>query len=97
MIKCRPFYLPPEFTSTIITAAYIPPNANAKLAMNKLHAAISKQQTAHLEAAFIVVGEFIHSNLKTVLPKFHQHVSCHTREDKTLDHVYTNIAYIQIR
>ncbi len=41
---------------------------------------------------FIVVGDFNHSNLKTVLPKFHQHLSCHTRGDKTLDHVYTNIA-----
>ncbi|KAK0146238.1 RNA-directed DNA polymerase from mobile element jockey [Merluccius polli] len=91
MVKCRPFYLPREFTSAIVTAAYIPPDANAKLAMDELHAAISKQQTAHPEAAFIVAGDFNHSNLKTVLPKFHQHVSCHTRGDKTLDHVYTNI------
>ena len=96
MVKCRPFYLPREFTSTIITAVYIPPDANAKLALNELHAAISKQQTAHPEAAFIVAGDFNHCKLKTVLPKFHQHVSCHTRGDKTLDHVYTNIdgAYI---
>ncbi|KAA0724168.1 putative RNA-directed DNA polymerase from transposon BS [Triplophysa tibetana] len=92
MVKCRPFYLPREFTSTIITAAYIPPDADAKLAMKELHAAISKQQTAHPEAAFIVAGDFNHSNLKTVLPKFHQHVSCHTRGNKTLDHVYTNMA-----
>ncbi|KAK3542247.1 hypothetical protein QTP86_021469, partial [Hemibagrus guttatus] len=28
----------------------------------------------------------------SVLPKFHQHVSCATRGDNTLDHVYTNIA-----
>ena len=31
MVKCRPFYLPREFTSTVVTAAYIPPDANAKL------------------------------------------------------------------
>ncbi|KAI3375381.1 hypothetical protein L3Q82_021870, partial [Scortum barcoo] len=86
-----PFYLPREFTSTIITAAYIPPDADAKAAMNGLYEAISKQQTAYPEAAFIVAGDFNHSNLKTVLPKFHQHVSCQTRGDKTLDHVYTNI------
>ena len=92
MVKCRPFYLPREFTSTSITAAYIPPDADAKLAMKELHAAISKQQTDHPEAAFIVAGNFTHSNLKSVLPKFHQHVSCHTRENKTLDHVYTNMA-----
>ncbi|KAI5617008.1 gastrula zinc finger protein XlCGF28.1-like, partial [Silurus asotus] len=92
MVKCRPFYLPREFTSTIITAAYIPPDADAKLAMKELYAAISKQQTVHPEAAFIVAGDFNHSNLKAVLPKFHQHVSCHTRGNKTLDHVYTNMA-----
>lgn len=92
MVKCRPFYLPREFTSAVVTAAYIPPDANAKLAMKELQAAISKQQTTHPEAAFIIAGDFNHSNLKTVLPKFHQHVSCPTRGDKTLDHVYTNMA-----
>ncbi|KAM7003411.1 uncharacterized protein LKV04_004454 [Tautogolabrus adspersus] len=86
MVKCRPFYQPREFSSTIVTAAYIPPDADAKAAMNELYTAISKQQTAHPEAAFIVAGDFNHSNLKTVLPKFHQHVSCNTRGNKTLDH-----------
>ena len=57
-----------------------------------LHTAISQQQTAHPEAAFIVAGDFNHSSLKTVLPKFRQHVSCPTRGNKTLDHVYTNMA-----
>ncbi|KAK2868546.1 hypothetical protein Q7C36_000417 [Tachysurus vachellii] len=60
--------------------------------MKELYVAISKQQTVHPEAAFIVAGDFNHSNLKAVLPKFHQHVSCHTRGNKTLDHVYTNMA-----
>ncbi|KAI5615474.1 gastrula zinc finger protein XlCGF28.1-like [Silurus asotus] len=53
MVKCRPFYLPREFTFTIITAAYIPPDADAKLSMKELYAAISKQQTVHPEAGFI--------------------------------------------
>jgi len=75
-----------------VTAAYIPPDANAKLSMKELHAAISKLQTQHPEAAFIVASHFNHSNLKSVLPKCYQHVSCPTRGDKTLDHVYTNVA-----
>ena len=60
----RPFYLPREFTSTIVTAAYIPLDANAKIAMKELHSAISKQQTLHPEAVYIVAGDFNHSNLK---------------------------------
>lgn len=59
--------------------------------MSKIHAAISKQQQpVHPEAAFIIAGDFNHSNLKTVLRKFHRHVSSHTTGDKTLDHMYTN-------
>lgn len=65
MIKCRPFYLPREFTLTVITAVYVPPDANARLAMEELQSAISKQLTTHPEGAFIVAGDFNHSNLKT--------------------------------
>lgn len=90
-VKCRPFYLPREFTCTVIMAIYVPPDANAKQAMKELLAAISKQQTAHPEGAFIAAGGFNHSNLKSVLPKFYQHVSCPTRGDRILDKVYTNI------
>lgn len=91
MVKCRPFYLPREFTSIILTAVYTPPDANAKLAMKELYAAISKHQTKHPEAAFIVAGDFNHSNLKTVLSRFYQHVSCNTRGHKNLDHIYSNM------
>ncbi len=92
MVKCRPYYVPRELTSVIVTSVYTPPDARAKLAMKELHAATSKQQTTHPEAAFIFAGDFNYSNLNTVLPKLHQHVSCHTRGNKTLDHVYSNIA-----
>ena len=79
MVKCRPFYLPREFSVIIIIAAYIPPDANAKEAMKILYVAISKLQSTYPEAVFIIGGDFNHSRLKTVLPSFHQHVSCPTR------------------
>uniref|UniRef100_A0A3B3BP10 Reverse transcriptase domain-containing protein n=1 Tax=Oryzias melastigma TaxID=30732 RepID=A0A3B3BP10_ORYME len=60
--------------------------------MKELHAAVSKHQKNHPEAVFIIAGDFNHSNLKSVLPRFHQHVSCNTRGDKILDHVYSNVS-----
>lgn len=76
-----------EFASIIVTAFYV----LHMLMPHLLHVTISQQQTAHTEAAFIVADD--HINLKTVLPKFYEHVSCNTRGNKkTLDHVYTNMA-----
>ncbi len=40
-IICRPFYLPWEFTSIIVTAVYIPPQADTGLALSKLHDELS--------------------------------------------------------
>ena len=90
-IKCRPFYLPREFNCVFITATYIPPDANASMALTKLHDCISKQLNSEPDAVHIVAGDFNHADLKSVLPKFYQHVKCATREEKTLDKVYTNI------
>ena len=90
-VKCRPIYLPREFSVVMITAVYIPPDANAKVANSHLHSSISSQQSKYPDAVHIVAGDFNHADLKTVLPKFYQHVKCTTRGDKTLDKVYSNI------
>ena len=92
IIKCRPFYIPREFTCVVAAAVYVPPDANAKVAMKYLGAAISKLQTVHPGGAFIVTDDFNHCNLRSVLPKFHQNVSCITRGQKTLDRVYISVA-----
>ncbi|KAI3375874.1 hypothetical protein L3Q82_003761 [Scortum barcoo] len=91
LLKCRPFYLPREFSVVFLAAVYINPHANSAAALGILHDIISAQETAHPDAAFIIGGDFNHCNLRTVLPKFYQHVSIPTREQSTLDHVYTNI------
>ncbi len=88
-VKCRPFYLPREFTAIVIVAVYIPPRANAKDALRELYSAISEQQTNNPDGFFIIAGDFNHANLKTVLPKFYQHVNFATRGNNTLDFVYT--------
>ncbi len=86
-VKCRPFYLPREFTAIVIAAVYIPPCANAKDALRELYSAISEQQTNNPDGFFIIAGDFNHANLKTVLPKFYQHVNFATRGNNTLDFV----------
>ncbi|KAI5085415.1 hypothetical protein C0J45_23129 [Silurus meridionalis] len=90
-VRCRPFYLPREFTTVYIVGVYIPPSANAKEALCELYGAISDLQNAHPDGLFIIAGDFNHANLKTVLPKLHQYVDFATRGANTLDLVYTNI------
>lgn len=72
---------------------YIPPDANANSALGLLYSAISSRLDKHPEAVHINAGDFNHAELKTVLPKLHQHVKCPTRGDKTLDKVYSNIKH----
>ena len=64
---CRPFYMPRELSAVIITAVYIPPDANVSETI---------QLQAHPEGAFIVAGDFNQACLKSVLPKFVQYVQC---------------------
>ncbi len=92
IIKCRPFYLPREYTAILLVAVYIPPssnNINRSEALNDLYQHISEQQTAHPDAFLILAGNFNHADLKSVFPKIYQHVDFPTRGKNTLDFVYT--------
>ncbi len=79
IIKCRPFYLPREYTAILLVAVYIPPssNNNRSEALNDLYQHIREQQTAHPDA-FLHLGGLIH-----------QHIDFPTRGNNTLDFVYT--------
>ncbi len=92
IIKCRPFYLPREYTAILLVAVYIPPssnNNNRSEALNDLYQHISEQQTAHPDAFLILAGDFNHADLRSVFPKIHQHIDFPTRGKNTLDFVYT--------
>ncbi len=88
-LLCRPFWLPREFTAIIITAVYIPPQANTDQALKELYRNISEQETAHPDAAFVVTGDFNKANFRTIAPKYFQHVTINTCGDRTLDHCYS--------
>ncbi|KAL0153828.1 hypothetical protein M9458_050858 [Cirrhinus mrigala] len=92
VIKCRPFYLPREYTAILLCAVYIPPSSNGNNrseALNELYQHISEQQTAHPDAFLIVAGDFNLADLKSVFPKIQQHIDFPTRGNNTLDFVYT--------
>ncbi len=78
-LLCRPFWLPREFTAIIITAVYIPPQANTDQALKELYRNISEQETVHPDAAFIITGDFNKANFRTIAPKYFQHVTINTR------------------
>ncbi len=90
-VKCRPYYLPREFTAVFITIVYIAPGAKANEALQELHETISSLQIKHPEAFYVVAGDFNHVKLTDTLSSFYQHVTIPTRGDNTLDCVYTNI------
>ncbi|KAK3563417.1 hypothetical protein QTP86_027794, partial [Hemibagrus guttatus] len=62
-VRCRPFYLPRDFTTIFIVGVYIPPRANAKEALCELYGAISELQNAHPDGLFIIAGDFNHASL----------------------------------
>ncbi|XP_071944816.1 uncharacterized protein [Antedon mediterranea] len=90
-IRCRPFYLPRELTSLIITVVYIPPDANAESAATQLSTIVTDNELKHPNATSIILGDFNHVNLKKTLPKLFQHVTVATRNNNILDHCYTTI------
>ena len=62
-IKCRPHYLPRQFSSIIVTALYIPTQADTLTALKELPWTLFKLETIYPEAAFIVDGDFNIANL----------------------------------
>ncbi|XP_073720820.1 uncharacterized protein [Misgurnus anguillicaudatus] len=90
-LKLRPFYLPRELQCIIVTVVYIPPSAKEEAALRELHDMINEQENKYPDAAFIILGDFNHCNLKKNMPKLYQFVTFPTRENKILDHCYSNI------
>ncbi|KAK7925826.1 hypothetical protein WMY93_008136 [Mugilogobius chulae] len=89
--KCRPYYLPREFSSVILIGVYIPPSANANVATSELATYISSVENSHPDAVVIALGDFNHANLSIDLPNYTQQVTCPSRGSNILDHCYVPI------
>ena len=84
-VNCIPFYSRRVFSSVVLMGVY----ANATSAINQLTTRVLAAETTYPDSVIIILGDFIHTNLKKVLPRYKQHVNCSTRNNKTLDHCYT--------
>jgi hypothetical protein len=85
------------YYSILFVAIYLTPQTGAgtKIKLNQLYKAISKQENAHPEEALLVARDFNAGKRKCVSPHFYQHVTCATRGEKTLDHLYSTQRCIQ--
>lgn len=88
-VSIRPYYLPREFSHVIALTLYIPPSS-AAAACEVIHSVVSQLQTSHSQAFFLISGNFNHTSLSATLPTFTQYIDRFTRDNKTLDLLYTN-------
>ncbi len=70
------------------TAVIIPPQADIDAALKELYGHLCKQETVHPDTAFFITRDFNKADLRTIAPKFFQHISCNTHGERTLDHCY---------
>lgn len=91
MLSCRPFHLSMEFTIVMITAVYIPPQANTKSALEQLQSAITNYMSAYPDSDVVAAIDINRASLKSPMPKFFKNVNGPTREKNTLDQFHTSI------
>ncbi|TWW61350.1 hypothetical protein D4764_05G0014400 [Takifugu flavidus] len=60
------------------------------ITIKQQHCSVSRLQTQHPDALLLISGDFNHASPSSSLPKFTQYVTCHTRDNKTLDLFYAN-------
>lgn len=91
IVKCRPFYLPREFSVTFLCGVYIHPRADTSVALSELSEIVHNFENSHVNAVVIVAGDFNKCNFKTAFPNYYQHVKHPTRGAHILDHCYSNV------
>ncbi|KAK7485649.1 hypothetical protein BaRGS_00023098 [Batillaria attramentaria] len=68
-IKCRPFYLPREFSSVLFTAVYVPPQVNTNMAVAQLSDMVTQHENSNPDSICVIAGDF-NKALRKELPKY---------------------------
>ena len=74
IVRCRPFYLPREFHCAFLAAVCIPPARTPRRQSVNCMEPSANCRTSTPKELLNVTGDFNHADLRSVLPKFHQHV-----------------------
>ena len=93
-IRIRPYWLPREIPSITVLLVYCTifqstPVSVAKDTNKEVNKQVDDLERDNPDSHIIVLGDFNHASIK--LPSYHQHVSCITRGDRTLDKCYTKM------
>lgn len=88
-IRCRPYYLPREFTCINVVAVYCPPSSAVRDALDELNKLIDTLENTNPDGITLIGGDF--NQLKLDRKGYNQMITCHTRLDKTLDKLYANL------
>lgn len=90
-VNLRLYYMPREFSYTIVVCVYVPPRALPDTACDVIHSTIVRLQTQHTNAFFAISGDFNHITLGSTLTNFYQFVECPTKKNREIDIMYANV------
>ena len=90
-VSARPYYLPREFTHVLITTVYMPTDSNYTEATDSLLHYTNELETDFPDTLRIICGDFNKCKAQKAMKGYHQHVTCPTRGQNTLDLLFTNV------
>ncbi|KAK0135719.1 hypothetical protein N1851_028396 [Merluccius polli] len=90
-LSLRPFYLPREFPTVVISCVYVAPSANINIAAELIAEDANVMLAKYPGAPLFILGDFNGCRLDCVLPSLQQYVDIPTRRGNILDLCYGNI------
>jgi hypothetical protein len=89
-VSLRPYYLPREFPTVVVSCVYIEPSANGNIAAELVAEDANAMAAKYPGSPVLILGDFNTCRLDSVLPTFQQNVDTPTRGNNILDLCYGN-------